>query len=256
MRGLWTGEGPSVVLLHGQPGSGADWTLVLPHLSGLRLLVPDRPGYDGTPAGGFGHNAAALLRRLDDEGVEKAVLVGHSWGGGVALRAALDAPSRVASLCLVGSVGSTLAVSRTDRLLAVRGIGVGSARFMTRTGRLMTPVVAATSGSQLNGEHRAVLSATLDTWSTTGGWGAFATEQRALVQEGPTLARQLRDVQAPAVVAVGRRDTIVPPRAQRDLADRLPRSEVVDHDGGHLVTLESPALVAAAIYRAVALGWP
>ena len=254
MRGPWTGEGPAVVLLHGQPGSAADWELVLPHLGGLRLLVPDRPGYDGTPAGGFAHNAAALFRRLDDAGIERAVLVGHSWGGGVALRAALDAPRRIAALCLLGSVGSSLAVSRTDRLLAIRGVGSGSARFMARTGRRMAPVVAATSGSRLDAPQRATLAATLGMWSLTGAWGAFAAEQRALVQEGPGIARRLREVQAPAVVTMGGRDAVVPPEAQRDLATRLPRAELRHLDGGHLLTLEAPAQVAAAVRRAVELG--
>lgn len=254
MRGPWTGEGPAVVLLHGQPGSAADWELVLPHLGGLRLLVPDRPGYDGTPAGGFAHNAAALLRRLDAAGIERAVLVGHSWGGGVALRAALDAPSRIAALCLLGSVGSSLAVSRTDRLLAVRGVGSASARFMAQTGRRMAPVVAATSGSRLDGLQRDTLTATLGMWSRTGAWRAFAVEQRALVEEGPGIARRLREVQAPSVITMGGRDAVVAPEAQRDLASRLPRAELRHLDGGHFLTLEAPAQVAEAVRRAVELG--
>jgi pimeloyl-ACP methyl ester carboxylesterase len=47
----------TVVLLHGQPGSAADWDPVVPLLTGLQVLVPSRPGYDGTPAGGFGVNS-------------------------------------------------------------------------------------------------------------------------------------------------------------------------------------------------------
>lgn len=42
-------------------------------------------------------------------GVERAVLVGHSWGGGVALQIALDHPEQVAGLYLVSSIGSRLA---------------------------------------------------------------------------------------------------------------------------------------------------
>ena len=42
-------------------------------------------------------------------GVERAVLVGHSWGGGVALQMVLDHPEQVAGLCLVSSIGSRLA---------------------------------------------------------------------------------------------------------------------------------------------------
>lgn len=253
MRGPWSGDGTAVVLLHGQPGSAADWELVLPHLPGLRLLAPDRPGYDGTAAGGFAHNARALLRRLDDDGVDRVVLVGHSWGGGVALQVAADAPDRVAALCLVGSVGSPLAVTRTDRLLALPGVAQGSAGFMSLTGRRMAPVVRATSGSRLDPAQRTALAATLGMWSVTGAWGAFAAEQRALVREGPRLAARLSTLHVPAVVLVGRRDAVVHPRAQRDLADQLPRAELQQLDGGHLTTLEAPQQVAAGIRRAVEL---
>ncbi|MGB8652569.1 MAG: alpha/beta fold hydrolase, partial [Mycobacteriales bacterium] len=105
-----------VVLLHGQPGSAADWDPVLPLVSDLDVLVPTRPGYDGTPPGGFGVSAAAVLRELDAAGVQRAVVAGHSWGGGVALRLALDAPERVASVALLGSVGSRRALTVADRL--------------------------------------------------------------------------------------------------------------------------------------------
>ena len=44
--------------------------------------MPDRPGYDGTPAGGFAWNAAALASQLDLTDVARVVIVGHSWGGG------------------------------------------------------------------------------------------------------------------------------------------------------------------------------
>lgn len=250
------GAGPAVVLLHGQPGSAADWELVLPHLTGLRVLVPTRPGYDGGSAGGFAVNAAALLRLLDSTGVDRVVLAAHSWAGGVALATALHAPDRVAALCLVGSVGSSRAVNRSDRLLALPGVRSGSALAMRLAGRRAARVVAASSGSRLDATQRRDLQATLGMWAATGAWSSFAVEQRELVREGPALARRLVEVRAPAVVAVGRTDSVVPPRAQLDLAARLPRSEVRDLDAGHLAMLEVPAQVGAAVRRAVELGWP
>ena len=55
------GSGPVVVMLHGQPGGARDFDRVLPLLGGLSVLVPDRPGYDGTPAEGFLGNARAVV---------------------------------------------------------------------------------------------------------------------------------------------------------------------------------------------------
>ncbi len=102
MSGRW------VVLLHGQPGSGADWRQVAERLPrGLSVLAPDRPGYGASrrPAVGFAAGARALLADMDAEGIDQAVLVGHSYGGGVALATAALAPGRVAALVLLASVG-------------------------------------------------------------------------------------------------------------------------------------------------------
>ena len=254
MKGSWTGAGREVVLLHGQPGSAADWELVLPHLPGLRLMVPTRPGYEGSAAGGFAVNTAALLRLLDATGVDRIVLAAHSWAGGVALQTALQAPDRISALCLIGSVGSSRAVTPADRVLALPGIRDGSALAMRLAGHRATRVVAASSGSSLDPEQRQDLEATLAMWATTGAWSAFAVEQRQLVREGPALARQLPRVQVPTVVAIGREDTVVSPAAQLDLAARLGKAEVRLLDGGHLAMLEVPDQVAGAIQRAVQLG--
>ena len=243
---------PPVVLLHGQPGDAADWDPVLPLLEGLHVLVPTRPGYDGTRAGGFGVNAAAVVRLLDAEGIDRAVIVGHSWAGGVALRLALDAPQRVAALALLGSIGSSKAVTRTDRLLAAPLLGGSYARAADRLGARVARVAERASGSRLDAPAREVLRQRLAGMSTAT-WRAYAIEQRAFVHEAPALARQLEEIDVPAVVAIGTRDVIVSARAQRDLAAHLPHAEVHEHDGGHLVQLESPEMVAGMVRRAVEL---
>ena len=96
------GEGPAVILLHGQPGSAADWDAVVPLLApDFTVVVPDRPGYGrtGGPARGFAGNATAVLDLLDHMGIARAIAVGHSWGGGVALAVAEVAPVRVPPSC-------------------------------------------------------------------------------------------------------------------------------------------------------------
>src|SRR6476469_3211682 len=109
-----------LVLLHGQPGSGADWLPVVERLpDGLAPLVLDRPGYGSNPAtaGDFTLNAEAVLAEMDAHDIERAVLVGHSYGGGVALVTAKMAPERDEALVLVASVGPG-AINGWDRLLA------------------------------------------------------------------------------------------------------------------------------------------
>ena len=102
-----TARNDPLVFLHGQPGAGSDWHEVTGALAPRRHTTWDRPGYrdNPLPPGTFAQNASWLIGQLDDAGIEQAVLVGHSYGGGVALAAAALAPERVRALVLVASVG-------------------------------------------------------------------------------------------------------------------------------------------------------
>jgi len=251
VQGTWVGEGKPVVLLHGQPGSGEDWALVRAHLSGLRVLAPTRPGYDGTPARDFAGNARALVQLLDESGVERAVVAGHSWGGGVALQLALDAPDRVAALCLLGSVGSATALTRADRLMAAPGVRHASAAFMQRAGSRMARVLASSAGSRLDDARHTALRVTLRDWSRGRAWQAYADEQAFFVRDAAELAGRLPQVHVPAVVVVGLRDRTVPAADGRALAGQLPDAVVQELDCGHLMPLEAPEGVAAAVRLAV-----
>jgi pimeloyl-ACP methyl ester carboxylesterase len=109
-----------LLLLHGQPGSGADWQQVAGRLPArLHAIAVDWPGYGSSAraAAGFAAGARTVLDELDSRGIQRAVLVGHSYGGGVALSAASLAPHRVEAVILLVGVGSGC-VNGWDRLLA------------------------------------------------------------------------------------------------------------------------------------------
>jgi pimeloyl-ACP methyl ester carboxylesterase len=118
-----------LVLLHGQPGTAADWQLISARLPAqLRVVAPDRPGYGSSPQppGGFAANARTIVHQLDMRGIRRAVLAGHSYGGGVALAAAALAPHRIEAVVLLASVGPGC-VSVWDKLLAAPAAGPLSA---------------------------------------------------------------------------------------------------------------------------------
>jgi len=113
---------PPVLALHGQPGSGRDFEPLGRALAGeWRMVAPDRPGWGsraGEPARGFAAGADDAVAVLDREGVDRAIVLGFSWGGGVALELARRHPDRVGGLVLAASIGPgepTVA----DRLLAL-----------------------------------------------------------------------------------------------------------------------------------------
>ena len=120
------GEGPAIVLLHGQPGTAAEWGGVVDYLPPtVRAIVPDRPGYGrtGGTAVGFAENADAVVGMLTRLGIDRAHLVGYSWSGGVALALARNAPEQLASLTLVASVRPGAPLGVVDRALALAVLG-------------------------------------------------------------------------------------------------------------------------------------
>lgn len=106
-RGLSDADAPVMVFIHGASGSGREGLITLaPGLEDKgRILLPDRPGlgWSERPDTGWqlGVQAAMLAEALRASGVQRAVIVGHSFGGAVSLRLALDHPDLVASLVLL-----------------------------------------------------------------------------------------------------------------------------------------------------------
>lgn len=120
------GEGPVVLMLHGGgPGAsglsnyGRNIGALAEH---FRLLVPDMPGYGKSTKGvdradPFGDLAGSMLEMLDLLGVKRAHVIGNSLGGACALRMALDQPTRVGRLVLMGPGGVN-----TTRSLPTKGL--------------------------------------------------------------------------------------------------------------------------------------
>jgi len=102
-----TGSGPAVVLLHGFPESGTLWKNVVEKLAPkATLIVPDLPGAGNSALTGHVSidDMANLVKDvMDKEGIDKAIIAGHSMGGYVALAFAERHTARVAGISLVHS---------------------------------------------------------------------------------------------------------------------------------------------------------
>ena len=139
------GEGPTVLLLHGQPGRGRDLEPVARLLSWrARTLLPDRPGYGAT--GGralpLAEQAAILAALLVERRAAPAVVVGHSYGGGVALSLALQHPELVSGLVLVSSIGGAGLESCVGPASAGRQSGLAISASRSRTARVTARAAA------------------------------------------------------------------------------------------------------------------
>jgi pimeloyl-ACP methyl ester carboxylesterase len=246
------GTGPAVVLLHGQPGSSADWTAVAMRLEDrFTVVVPDRPGYGrtGGQARGFRDNAAALTSLLDRLGLRRATIAGHSWSGGVAIAMAQQAPDRVVGLVLVASVSPLESPGALDRALAISPFGALAAASLNLTGKVLSlrPVRQVLASRLLRASDDAVV-ALASAWRQGDVGHSFLIEQRSLVDELPRLAAGLSDIAVPAGILVGEADRIVPAPAGARLAAALPRGRLIRLPGaGHLLPHQQPEAIVAAI---------
>ncbi len=232
-----------VVLLHGQPGSGSDWQQIAGLLPPeLHAVAFDRPGYGASrqAAEGFAYNAGAVLAELDARGIGRAVLVGHSYGGGVALAAARLAPDRVAALVLLASVGPGC-LTGWDRLLA----GPVAGEVCALAAWWLTPGLARARLARVTRRQRRPVAAdehvNWQIWGTARHdhgpmWRTFLTEQRALVHELGALTASLPGITQPVLLLADPADALIPVRATEQLGALLPdaRIQLVSRTGHHL----------------------
>ncbi|MCA1730951.1 MAG: alpha/beta fold hydrolase [Actinobacteria bacterium] len=123
-------------MLHGVGTSSDEWSWVLPELARDNLVYAiDLPGYDGSyepPDYSPAYTASFVNSFLDAVGVERAVVVGNSFGGLVALHLALSNPNRVSALVLSDSAGLGQAVN--PALVALSSPGGGElAKTLAKT---------------------------------------------------------------------------------------------------------------------------
>ncbi len=244
-----------LVLLHGQPGAAADWHEVARRLPAqFHSVAADRPGYGSSqlPAGGFAANARAVIADLDVRGVKRAVLVGHSYGGGVALSAASLAPDRVEAVVLLASVGPGCA-NIWDRLLAAPATGPLCALVAWKLTPWIARALLALTGRRRGRPARPDEHVNWQVWGhkdrARGAlWRTFLAEQRALLRELNELERALPSIEAPVLVLADPRDMLVPVDTARHLAQSLPDARLQLIEGaGHHLPRRAPGAVAEAI---------
>lgn len=259
-RDLFTttyGTGPAVVLLHGGgPGASgvSNWARNIDSLAKhFAVIVPDLPGYgrsskDLDQSDPFGDLAASVVDLLDALGIERAHLVGNSYGGGAALRAALDRPDRVDRMVLngPGGVGTTRALP-TAGLNALLDYYGGEGPSLEKMSHFIRTYLVA-DGSTVSDEaiedrYRNSLDpevvANPPLRRPAPGPGAL----RTLWRMDLTRDRRLAQCEVPTLVIWGREDKVNRPSGGRMLAETMPHCDLYQPSGvGHWVQWETSGL--------------
>jgi pimeloyl-ACP methyl ester carboxylesterase len=232
-----TGEGPAVVLLHAGIADRRMWREHLGWLaeSGWRAIAPDLPGFgEHVPSPESPAPWQYVLAVMDELGVERAALVGCSFGGAVALRVAVVAPERVRALGIFSSPAPGLEPS--PRLHAVW---------------------TAEEEAMERGDIDAAVETVLDAWLAPDApvtlrervalmqRRAFELEEHGRPDEPADpigeAPERLREIAVPTLVAAGEADMPDFAWSARSLSDAIPGARhAVIPGAGHLAPLEAP----------------
>lgn len=246
-----SGDGPTVLLLHGSGAANHSWRDISPRLSATcTVIAPDLPGHGFTS---FPDNASLSLRGMTEHvrellrvlDVRPTVMVGHSAGGALALSLASEWPE-------AGIVGINAALAPPNTLMtlltpAVQSLaGFGIVGFLTARlaeSDFVFESLMRSTGSVISREQLAL-------------YRAFATSEKhaaavmAMFAEWnlPALAASFRAISNRVTLVFGEKDEWVPPATTALVAKALPNVEFVRLAGaGHLAHEEQPERVAEII---------
>lgn len=256
--------GPVLVLLHGIASSSRTWESTLPLLAAsAHVIAPDMLGHGGSakPRSGdysLGAYATGLRDLLVVLGIERATIVGHSFGGGVAMQFAHQFPERTERIALVSSGGLGQGVSLALRAATLPGattvLGLGAAMTPPLLARLVHRVLAAVpalAGPDLAGAFDA-----FDSFHDSGARAAFTrTARGALDWTGQRLTgteKLYLLAEVPVLLVGGTQDTVIPAAHTVAAHDALPASRLELFDGaGHFPHLDDPCRFAQLLTRFV-----
>jgi pimeloyl-ACP methyl ester carboxylesterase len=246
------GSGPPIVLIHGMLNSSSHWRSVASSLaSEYTVIAPDLIGHgdSAAPRGDYslGAHAASIRDLLAAIGIDRATIVGHSLGGGVAMQFFYQFPQRVERLVLISSGGLGREVTPSLRTAAMPGVslllsmtikprlldaltqtgarlrerGVRSGVYLQAAARALRPLQ--------NADARQAFLHTLRSVIDVHGQRVSATDRLYLLESLPTM------------IVWGERDNTIPLAHGRSAHEAIPHSRFRTlAEAAHFPHLEDP----------------
>jgi len=253
------GSGQPVVLIHGNPGSCQDWSrLYRPIASRYQAIAFDRPGHGHSERPNHEDitvevQARLLHATLQELGVENPILVGHSWGGALAIIYALQYPESLAGAVLLAPAlyDSQDGVSFLTKLPALPFVG-------DLVNYLFTPLLGARvvredlkKAFAPDRVPKHYLRAVLSEWTRPSKVKWYSVDDALLNADLRNFSTRYSGLRLPIAIVTGDSDMIVPlEENSRRLHLELPHSElVVLERTGHQIPITRPEAVVDAIDR-------
>lgn len=236
------GVGTPVLALHGVTGHGERWRVLADALPGDEVLGVDLRGHGRspwTPPWGFEQHVADLLALLDAEGLDRVPVIGHSFGGAIAVHLSRTAPERVERLVLLDPA---IGLDPGDMLEAAEDTRADESYPDLATAR-------ADRAQRWEGIDAALVEAELDAHLVSDGDRLrYRYSRAAVVAAWGEMARPAVVPAVPTLLVPATRAAFVAPSwvdaCRAALGDDLTVTPV---DAGHMVFLERTAEVAAHV---------
>ena len=239
---------PTVVFIHGVLNDHSVWALQSRYMAnhGWNVLAVDLPGHcrsGGDAPASVEQGAAFVAALLDALGIDRAALIGHSWGSLIALEAAAQLGARVSHLVLVGTA-FPMAVSPALLEASVKAPEKAIAMVNTFSHSTLCPPPSALGpGTWLYGGSRALMRRMLASNTETNVFytGFKACDSYANGEQA------MAAVHCPTLFLVGRHDQMTPPKAAKALAAHARLAKIVEVNAGHALMTEAPDEVLFAL---------
>jgi len=239
---------PTVVFIHGVLHDHSVWILQSRYLAhhGWNVLAIDLPGHcksGGEPPASVEEASAAIVGLLDAAGVQKAALVGHSFGSLIALETAARAPDRVSHLALVGTAfPMRVSPALLDASVSAPMKAIDMVNAFSHSS-LAPPPSSLGPGTWLYGGNRALMRRVL---ASNPKVNVFFTGFKAC--DSYTGGEAAMDkVQCPTLFVLGSADQMTPPKAAQSLVGKAKNAKVVQLSAGHSLMTEAPDGVLQAL---------
>lgn len=252
------GAGRPVVLIHGNPGSAQDWLRVFgPLAANHKIIAFDRPGHGQSERPKHGDTTVEVQARLLHDAlkqlhVERPTVVGHSWGGALAVIYAITYPKEIAGVVLVApAVYESHDDSFLTSLPAVPVIG-------DAVNAVLTPLFGASIvRSELKKAFspdpvpKNYLRSVLSEWTRSKKVKAYSLDESSLNDSLKKFSPRYPEISVPVSILTGDSDLIVSEKEQAGrLHQALPRSHLaLLPKTGHQIPFTHPQAVVDEIER-------
>jgi pimeloyl-ACP methyl ester carboxylesterase len=245
------GEGPALLLLHGIAGSSETWVPVMRLLNrDYTLIAPDFLGHGGSakPAGDYslGNYAAGMRDFLDLLEIERATVIGQSYGGGVAMQFAYQFPERCERLALVDAGGLGREVSWLLRCVTLPGAEyLLPALFWAPLRDCGNSILSFLNDHGIRSPRTTEMWRSFSSLTDPANRAAFVRTMRAVIDPGgqavSAMDRLYLAEQMPTLIVWGDRDKIIPVSHAYQAHEAIPNSRLEIMKGvGHFPHVEDP----------------